>query len=291
MTCVCSSFYFPLFFVSSNIENVIEVAHDASILFQSDDEVDVKPLPQIDNARSIQMEPFSIADWELMEIYAQDLEAGKLLNQVTVVHWKQVVGLRVGMDLVRLKVLREGFQSAKLRDQSDVHEIEINPCLRLVSDTEVIIVPKPRSKREHFQQSKPLRLLPTETDYSLEMKDLFESQSNHSSRASTLIPCPPSFCASIHPETLSSLPGWSNFHNTELNDSISSSSYEHTVALIRKKPQSIFYDILGSDSKHLDDTVAVTKLLSSEIIPKGCIGEYIPELFEVETMPMKMKPC
>ena len=263
----------------SHAEDVIEVAYDSSISFHSDEEVEVESLTQIDNAHSIQMEPSSIADWELMEIYAQDLEAGKLLNQISIVHCKQVVSMLVGMDLVRLKVLREGFQSARSKKEPDIHEIEMKPCLRLVSNTEVIIIPKPRDKRsksegEHYKYSIPLRLLATESDFSTEMKILLESQHDQGSRSSTLIPCPPSFCASIHPDTLASLPGWLNATSTDLKDSITSSSSVHTVALIRKKTSSIHHDLLVSDDRHLDDgNVAVTKLLSSEIIPRRCVGK------------------
>ena len=48
--------------------------------------VDVQPLAEVANAVSIQIEPLSISDWELIDPNTQYLEEGGLLQQVSVVY-------------------------------------------------------------------------------------------------------------------------------------------------------------------------------------------------------------
>ena len=51
----------------------------------------IQPLPTIVSAISIEIEPLTISDWELLEIHADELESGNLLGQVSVVYPNQIL--------------------------------------------------------------------------------------------------------------------------------------------------------------------------------------------------------
>ena len=75
--------------------------------------VDVQPLAEVANAVSIQIEPLSISDWELIDPNTQYLEEGGLLQQVSVVYPNQVLCLKFETDLVKVRVLPGSFLLAK----------------------------------------------------------------------------------------------------------------------------------------------------------------------------------
>jgi hypothetical protein len=110
------------------------------------------------NAASIQLEPLSSSDWELLEIYSSDLENGGLLRQISIVYPNQLLTLTLGRDVVHVRVLSQGFMSVlsdhnhRQQHQQTSHDGKKNimnqdypTCLRLIADTQVIITPKPRN--------------------------------------------------------------------------------------------------------------------------------------------------
>ena len=145
--------------------------------------VQVQPLPWVLNAASVMLEPYTSSDWELLDIYSQDLENGILLQQISIVYPNQrlILSLNHGRDRVQVRVLSQGFTSfleqdllllqqheQQLQQQHDIETIQsrnnnhhtphqhlplqemlqdphVPPCLRLVANTEIIIQPKPRS--------------------------------------------------------------------------------------------------------------------------------------------------
>lgn len=114
----------------------------------------VTPIPPIPDAVSVEMEPFTTSDWESLEVYAEQLESGGLLQQVSVVHPNQMLTLHVGNEWVHVRV---------------VH-CEYAPC-RLVANTQVHICPKPRARARRPVQML-LRVMPSWDDFSTDMQEL-----------------------------------------------------------------------------------------------------------------------
>merc|ERR1711971_716065 len=116
------------------------------------------------DAHSVEIEPFSTSEWELMEIYADELEGGALLNQVSIVYPGQIIQLHIGNSVIKVRVKEQGFG--------------LNNYMRLVADTEVIVTPKPRKFESDenseviYKCSDPLALLPNCEDFSPAMKQL-----------------------------------------------------------------------------------------------------------------------
>lgn len=111
----------------------------------------VTPLSSIQDAVTVTVEPLTVCDWESIEVYAEALEDGGLLQQVTIVYPNQVLALRVGSEMVRVRVHTDG------------------PC-RLLAETEVHICPKPRTSGR--KQSPRLRVMPSWDDYSTGIQNL-----------------------------------------------------------------------------------------------------------------------
>jgi len=150
----------------------------------------VKALPEVFDAISVEMEPLTSEDWELLEIHAESLERGGLLAQVTVVYPNQTLTLAVGhRDSVQVRIVPSTF----LNDYG---------CCRLVATTEVIVIPKPRPKIMEPQPSCPLRVVPSWDDWSPQMQALATRELIHG-------PMVPPFTLMAHTETLErSLPDW-----------------------------------------------------------------------------------
>jgi len=119
---------------------------------EEDSLVDVKPLGYVKNTCRIFVSPCSVAEWELIECFSQFLEDGGILKHVNVVFPNQILEIRLpSKDVVRLKVLEKGF----LPNNKEC-------CLRLVSNTEVII--SPLKRKENFYESPTLRVTPVYSD-------------------------------------------------------------------------------------------------------------------------------
>jgi len=150
-------------------EDTIDVARAIGATIIAD-VVTVEALPSVQNAKSIQVEPGSTKEWELLEVFAQQLEAGTLLEQVSIVSPGQQISLKLGNDHVQLLVLKDRF-CPKEEGVGDDH------CLRLVADTEVIVTPRPRPSTNidadnSYDPSGPIRVLPSYADYTPAMKQL-----------------------------------------------------------------------------------------------------------------------
>lgn len=114
--------------------------------------VTVTPLVSIPDAVSVEVEPLSTSDWESLEVHAELLEEGGLLQQVSVVYPNQVLSLRVGLEMVRVRVTAEAPS-------------------RLVANTEVHIRPKPRPSPISLE-SPLLRVVPSWDDFTTDMQQL-----------------------------------------------------------------------------------------------------------------------
>jgi hypothetical protein len=171
--------------------------------FQENSEVLVAALPAIQNASILNVEPLTVEDWELLETRAEFLEDGAMLRQVTVVYSEEKLRLWVGgKDLAWVRVLPENFSTQdNVWPDLDFSGSLCSPssCLRLVADTRVCVVPKP--KRSRPRASPPLRVYPTMDDYSEPMNGLALSIDKKQVRTSP-------GTALIHPDTLVQLPGW-----------------------------------------------------------------------------------
>lgn len=146
-------------------------------------------LPYIHNLEKVTVYPVTTKDWELMELYSEFLESGAFLDQVSVVYPDQLLNLDVGSsNYVTLRV-----------------ESSFEGCGRLVADTEVVVVPKPRKRPP--TPSMPLRLVGTSDDWSEAMRQL-AAQMNIA-----LLEVSPG-CVLIHPRTLETMvPGWEDYES------------------------------------------------------------------------------
>ena len=59
--------------VTNELGEPLDITHDY---------VTVEVLPFVMDAHSVEIEPFSTSEWELMEIYADELEGGAFLGSV-----------------------------------------------------------------------------------------------------------------------------------------------------------------------------------------------------------------
>lgn len=244
--------------VNTYTENVLEAPQFIqSTIHVSEQYVFVEALASVNDAMWVELEPETTQDWELLEIFAETLEAGSLLGQISIVYPGQRFSLRLGNDGAKVAVKSFGVGSMK----EEVPR-SLPSCLRLVSDTEVIIIPKPRGEIvcKEYAPSQPFRVIPNESDFSSDMKklkrlrqvvDVFDD----------FIPCPPFFTAWIHPDTLVDVQGWNQVHDE--NEHGTPSVF---VELRRKDRQSLVIEEEKEGS-------TVVQLAPSNIVPMGCIGK------------------
>ncbi len=253
--------------------------------------VDVRPLPWVCNAELVHLEPLSANDWELLEIHASELEAGSLLSQVCVVYPSQKLPIRLGRygDIAWVKVLDVGFDECTLdvgsgacsdfdsdsdfsfgglhdnRDEGLRHE-----CLRLVADTEVVVIPKLRTDDSSQRCALPtcnLCVYPTSGDYSREMKALFDvscdinggdepniNGGDEPKPVGAIPECPPWFTGAIHSSTFDAL-----MRRTETNGKNQSDIVIATV-------------VPAKESSVSAESVAL--IVVADDVPHGCIGEF-----------------
>lgn len=206
----------------------------------------VEALPFVRNADQVFMEPLSVEDWELLETYAEDLEAGDLLQQISIVYPDQVVPLQVEPGvLANVRVLATSFGT----HPHDANDVNMDPpccCMRLVADTEVVISPKPA-----VTLTEPvLRVLASFEEYSEVMQDLASSL-DHGSTQDRLQPC----SVAVHPNTLSKTPGW--IYGAEGS----------VVALLSR-----------TDTVEMDDpssASAVASVIPSTLVSEDAIGKFL----------------
>lgn len=214
----------------------------------------------VKNASAVYLEPLTTNDWELIEVYAGQLEAGLLLSQVSIVYPNQTLSLKLGTDIVHLRVLEKGFS--------------LN-CLHLVADSEVIIAPKPRESMKatevgdkiQYSISPPLRLLPSEAEFSIDMKTVLEAFNDYGSSVSKLLPCPPLLTGFMHPLTLSKqIDGW-NEMCLECDED-PNSKFVH-VSLWKSHSVAAFH------KRNCPNSCAFARIEQNTSIPLDCVGEQV----------------
>ena len=184
-------------------------------------------LPFISDVDQLTVEPVTTNDWELLELYSEVLENGSLLSQVSVVYPGQILRLSVG-----------GNNYACVRVDPDLQD-----CCRLLADTEIVVVPKPRRKVP--SPSPPLRLVGTLNDWSHAMTQLAAV-----SGISLLEVSPGTML--IHPNTLATqIPDWIDCQSAFTNAIVWRANCE-------------------TDSKV---TVTIVLIEASEDIEEDCVGE------------------
>ena len=147
------------------------------------DFVSVHALTRVDYGMRVLVEPATVEDWELLEIYGAFIEDGGLLSQVSLVYPFQKLTLRIGgMDRATIRVT-EIFTGAFSGPGNDVplvwpdvsskgsggngsNEYNSSPkCALLIQDTEIVVKPKTRSKKKIPSWSDPFRLIPSDADW------------------------------------------------------------------------------------------------------------------------------
>ena len=143
----------------------------------------VKALSWIPKCTRLEVDPVTVADWELLEAHADALEQGGLLQQVSVVYTGQLICLQMGRDVARVvvkNVIHEDTSAADdnvwPEDPQSLSQSTNTRCVLLVQDTQVVIAPKTRPRRDDDQVGPPLRLCPCDFDFGTAMRDLASVQ-------------------------------------------------------------------------------------------------------------------
>ncbi|EAL62534.1 peroxisomal biogenesis factor 1 [Dictyostelium discoideum AX4] len=96
---------------------------------KNEQKLKLKALNNIELAHSVQVEPLTSDDWEIMEVHQQYLEE-QLLNQVNILYSGQIVPIWIHhKTIIKLKVT----------------ETLPTPVVKLSSNSEIIVAPKPRN--------------------------------------------------------------------------------------------------------------------------------------------------
>ncbi|KAN0024051.1 hypothetical protein ACTFIV_008444 [Dictyostelium citrinum] len=96
---------------------------------KNEQKLKLKALNHIELAHSVQVEPLTSDDWEIMEVHQQYLEE-QLLNQVNILYSGQIVPIWIHhKTIIKLKVT----------------ETLPTPVVKLSSNSEIIVAPKPRN--------------------------------------------------------------------------------------------------------------------------------------------------
>jgi SpoVK/Ycf46/Vps4 family AAA+-type ATPase len=243
--------YFKIWDVEYNLllghdEDVIELPLDLHPSLASEFnttsepiKVSVRPLPNVPVAEQVIFEPLSTSDWELIEMEASVLEDGGLLNQITIVYPGQVFPLRLvspgesysgGLESAAwIRVVAEdGFDSDETdsifasdsdSSQSELCGVNYN-CLRLMAETEVSVIPKPRLKNDDENEPSVERDSTRSNDpvyaHSCPLRVQFTSPSDHETTTTSMPPISLLGCAYVHSYTLKHLPGYQQMFETEL---------------------------------------------------------------------------
>jgi Peroxisome biogenesis factor 1, N-terminal len=223
-------------------------------LFPDDDVliyVQVRSLPEIESALTLTVEPLTCDDWELLEMEAAWLEEGGFLQQASVVFPNEVLNLRLsnGTDTACVRVLPDSFDKDKDRVNvwPDVDTTRLLPCLRLVADTQLVVVPKPREAVSVASEC-VLRIHPS--------VEIFEDNPVMIELAHVMAIALPSVSqrdAAVHPETLKKL------------------TWGHTS--IQSEPLA-FVRLSSSNGPRIGSESVVVQMVSSSSVPKESIGMY-----------------
>jgi hypothetical protein len=142
--------------------------------------VTVQALPRVEYGVRVEVEPLTTEDWELLEVHCEDMERGDLLSQVSVVYPKQILSFCVGDHNDKVKVLVKDVQSASSSSDSSIWPDVVKPegctsscdelsstpsCVLLVQNTQVVVLPKPKSGKKMPSWTPPLRLIPSDVEW------------------------------------------------------------------------------------------------------------------------------
>jgi hypothetical protein len=269
------------------VDDIIEISPDLhpslKQIFNSSSKpvnVTVRAHPYVPVAKQVTFEPLSTSDWEMIEMEASVLEDGGLLNQITIVYPGQILPLRLlpperhqscgSIETAAwVKVVEDGLgdemdnssesDSYSGQFESDAeHEKGSDPCIRLMAETEVIVIPKPRF-RESDQTahepinlpSRPFRVQPTILDYSNTDLEVIKPY----------LPTPRLSSIYVHSSTALDIPGYQPVPSAKLE-----------TVLIRRTdaPHSQNYrcnDMVETDS------ITVATLNINDKVKEGHVGE------------------
>ena len=157
--------------------------------------VSVHALSSVEYGTRVLVEPSTVEDWELLEIYGDFMECGGLLSQVSVIYSNQSLTVRVGggMDRVQIRVMEvttsasppspgnelpsiwphiSSDSSISSNCPDDGEDSSKLDCVLLIQNTEVIVAPKTRPIKKPIPWSSPLRLIPSDTDWDASFEKL-----------------------------------------------------------------------------------------------------------------------
>ena len=232
--------------------------------------VSVSALANVKHAEQLLVEPVTVEDWELLQLDAAWLEAGGLLNQISIVYPNQVVPLLLsnGSDRAHARVMPGPSFERKSAWHTEDGQY---PCLCLLAETEIVIQPKLRKTSESEGELR-LRTMPCREDYSGAMLQLAEILAERS----PLISVHENTIA-IHPTTLLELYRLSKMDRT--------TARSDTLPIAELRHISTF----GPSSSE-PSLVAVAQ---SDVVSKDCIGTFFKySSYCVQaSMTMRSKPC
>ncbi len=127
-------------------------------------------------------------DWELLEVYSNLMEEGGLLNQVSVTYPGQHISIRVGgIDRVNVRVKEISTRDpgddtntiwpdmSTYGSDSSEHSKTTNTspqCVLLIQDTEMIVEPKARPRKNVSAWLDPFQLIPSDLEWGSSLKKL-----------------------------------------------------------------------------------------------------------------------
>jgi SpoVK/Ycf46/Vps4 family AAA+-type ATPase len=293
-------------------ENIIELPLDLhpslQSVFNSTSEpilTSVRVLTNVPIAKRVTFEPLSVSDWEMIEMESTVLEDGGLLNQITVVSPDQVFPLNFGNfgsveSSAWIKVVDDdthttddcnsSFSSDSDMDESlDFIDDEIihtsttsntdHRCVRLMAETEVVIIPKPRMRKAELNDVKTLLLPPVQESIfcpSTPLRVQFNLSDVHQAMSADIVkltlPNPPLGYVFVHPSTLTLLPGFQQrMSNKYQNDSLKGLDLVVTVRRVRGNSANSSRTFADQYLK-TGNTVVVAKVFSSDNVRDGHIG-------------------
>jgi len=227
--------------------------------------VSVRALVSVKNAtRPLSVEPLTVEDWELLQFHAAWLERGGLLRQVSLVYPHQVVPLRLdnsnSNDVARVRVADWNANNSVWPEEDETNNSSSNNCLRLLAETEIVVTPKPRSRK--IGTAVTLRTTPCRQDYSdAAMADLWAATTT-TEQSSPLITVAPNAVA-LHPNTLAKLLDYSMTTNRGENERI--------IAELRLECSEQEATTITTTPQSPSAIVAVT---SSDTVAEDYIGEF-----------------
>ena len=299
---------------SRSYENIIELPLDLhpslQSVFNSTSEpilASVRVLTNVPIAERVTFEPLSVSDWEMIEMESTLLEDGGLLNQITVVSPNQIFPLNFGRNFgsvessAWIRVVEDDTHASNDCDSSfsSDSDIDASPdcdddeiihtsndsninhrCVRLMAETEVVVIPKPRMKNEVpndiktssptstaadpvFCPSTPLRV-------QLNLSDIHQASSAHETTHS--LPNPPLGYVFVHPLTITILPGYqqciaTRYQTDQLKDADIVVTVTKTIGYFANNSSRSSGQDIGAG-----DDVAVAKVRASDCVKEGHIG-------------------